>query len=76
MSKKRRFKRTPRQAPAGQSPTFDLELTGMAPTGEATGRYQGYINFPLKGYWELHIRVQRGDDKFGVDTEKFMVAEK
>jgi nitrogen fixation protein FixH len=42
----------------------------------ATGRYQGYINFPLKGYWELHIRVQRGEDKFGVDTEKFMVAEK
>ncbi|MBI5006360.1 MAG: FixH family protein [Nitrosomonadales bacterium] len=40
----------------------------------AAGRYQGYINFPLKGYWELHIRVQRGDERFGVDTEKFMVA--
>lgn len=39
----------------------------------ATGRYQGYINFPLKGYWELHIRVQRGEDRFGVDTDKFMV---
>jgi nitrogen fixation protein FixH len=41
----------------------------------APGRYQGYINFPLKGYWELHIRVQRGDEHFGVDAEKFMVAE-
>jgi nitrogen fixation protein FixH len=40
----------------------------------APGRYQGYINFPLKGYWELHVRVQRGDEKFGVDTDKFMVA--
>jgi nitrogen fixation protein FixH len=40
----------------------------------AAGRYQGYITFPLKGYWELHIRVQRGEDHFGVDTEKFMVA--
>lgn len=40
----------------------------------APGRYQGYINFPLKGYWELHIRVQRGDERFGVDTEKFMVS--
>lgn len=40
----------------------------------ALGRYQGYVNFPLKGYWELHIRVQRGDEKFGTATEKFMVA--
>lgn len=40
----------------------------------APGRYQGYINFPLKGYWELHIRIQRGEERFGVDTEKFMVA--
>jgi nitrogen fixation protein FixH len=40
----------------------------------AAGRYQGYITFPLKGYWELHIRVQRGEEHFGVDTEKFMVA--
>jgi nitrogen fixation protein FixH len=40
----------------------------------AAGRYQGYINFPLKGYWELHIRVQRGEDSFGVDTDRFMVA--
>lgn len=39
----------------------------------AAGRYQGYINFPLKGYWELHIRVQRGEERFGVSTEKFMV---
>jgi nitrogen fixation protein FixH len=40
----------------------------------AAGRYQGYITFPLKGYWELHIRVQRGEDRFGVNTDKFMVA--
>jgi nitrogen fixation protein FixH len=40
----------------------------------ATGRYQGYINFPLKGYWELHIRVQRGEEVFNVNTKRFMVA--
>jgi nitrogen fixation protein FixH len=40
----------------------------------APGRYQGYINFPLKGYWELHIRIQRGEERFGVDTDRFMVA--
>ena len=40
----------------------------------APGRYQGYINFPLKGYWELHIRVRRGEERFAVDTDKFMVA--
>jgi nitrogen fixation protein FixH len=38
------------------------------------GQYRGYINFPLKGYWELHIRIQRGEERFGVDTDKFMVS--
>jgi nitrogen fixation protein FixH len=41
----------------------------------APGRYQGYINFPLKGYWEMHIRIKRGDEQFGVNTDRFMVAE-
>ena len=38
------------------------------------GNYQGYISFPLKGYWELHIRVKRGEDIFEVGTNKIMVA--
>ncbi|MDO8261772.1 MAG: FixH family protein [Gallionella sp.] len=38
------------------------------------GNYQGYINFPLKGYWELHIRVKREKDIFEVGTNKIMVA--
>ncbi len=38
------------------------------------GSYQGYISFPLKGYWELRIRVKRGEDVFEADTDKFMVA--
>lgn len=41
----------------------------------APGRYQGYITFTLKGYWELHIHIVRGEDRFGVDTKRFMVAE-
>ncbi|OGT00897.1 MAG: hypothetical protein A3F73_00505 [Gallionellales bacterium RIFCSPLOWO2_12_FULL_59_22] len=38
------------------------------------GNYQGYINFPLKGYWELRIRTKRGDELFEVNTGRFMVA--
>ncbi len=37
------------------------------------GIYQGYISFPLKGYWELRIRVKRGNDEFEAGTQKFMV---
>lgn len=38
------------------------------------GNYQGYISFPLKGYWELRIRVKRGEEVFEVNTGRFMVA--
>jgi nitrogen fixation protein FixH len=38
------------------------------------GNYQGYIDFPLKGYWELRIRIKRGEEMFEVNTERFMVA--
>lgn len=40
----------------------------------SAGNYQGYINFPLKGYWELRIRIKRGEDVFEVGTGRFMVA--
>ena len=39
------------------------------------GTYQDSISFPLKGYWELHIRIIRGDDAYAVRTDRFMVAE-
>lgn len=38
------------------------------------GNYQGYISFPLKGYWELRIRIKRGADVFEVNTDRFSVA--
>jgi len=41
----------------------------------SSGKYQGYINFPLKGYWELHIRVTRGNDVFDAESGKIMVSE-
>lgn len=38
------------------------------------GHYQGYINFSLKGYWELHILVQRGEERSAIGvTNSFMV---
>jgi nitrogen fixation protein FixH len=39
------------------------------------GNYQEFISFPLKGFWELHIRVVRGDEAYSVHTDRFMVAE-
>ena len=38
------------------------------------GNYQGYISFPLKGYWELRIRIKRGGDVFEANTGRFSVA--
>ncbi len=42
----------------------------------SSGKYQGYISFPLKGYWELHIRVNRGTDVFDAESDKVLVSEK
>jgi len=39
----------------------------------SAGNYQGYVNFPLKGYWELHIHLQRGEDEISVNTDRFNV---
>lgn len=39
------------------------------------GNYQGYISFPLKGYWELRIRSVRGTDVFETGSARFSVAE-
>lgn len=39
----------------------------------SSGNYQGYVSFPLKGYWELRIHIKRGKDTFEVGTGKFMV---
>lgn len=52
------------------SKDFTVPFTEVAP-----GLYQGAINFPLKGYWELRIRVKRGESAFKVQTDRFMVAE-
>lgn len=38
------------------------------------GNYQGYISFPLKGHWELRIRIKRGEEMFEVNTDRFTVA--
>jgi nitrogen fixation protein FixH len=56
--------------PSNASKDFTIPFKEVAP-----GRYQGYVNFPLKGNWELHMRVQRGEEVFNVNSDKFMVAE-
>lgn len=53
----------------------DADKDFITPFSEVSpGHYQGYINFPLKGYWELRIHVKRGEDAFRVNTKRFMVA--
>jgi hypothetical protein len=41
----------------------------------SSGKYQGYISFPLKGFWELRIRVKRGQDMFETESNRFLVTE-
>jgi hypothetical protein len=40
------------------------------------GSYQGFITFPLKGYWELNVRITRGDEIFSAHANRFTVAER
>ena len=52
----------------------DASLDFVTPFKEvAAGNYQGYVTFPLKGYWELHVHLQRGTDEFAVSTDRFKV---
>lgn len=39
----------------------------------SAGNYQGYVTFPLKGYWELHVHLKRGADEYSVSTDRFKV---
>jgi len=39
----------------------------------SSGKYLGYISFPLKGFWELRIRVKRGKEVFETESNKFSV---
>jgi nitrogen fixation protein FixH len=41
----------------------------------SSGNYEGYISFPIKGYWELRIHVQRGKEDFEVESNKLLVAD-
>jgi nitrogen fixation protein FixH len=41
----------------------------------SSGKYQGYISFPLKGYWELHMRAKRGKDVFDAESVRILVSE-
>lgn len=53
----------------------DADKDFVTPFKEVTpGTYQGYISFPLKGYWELRIRVKRGKDVFETESNKFSVS--
>ena len=54
----------------------DAEKDFLIPFKEiSSGKYQGYINFPLKGYWELRFRVKRDKDVFEVGSSKFQVTQ-
>ncbi len=48
--------------------SFSSSMQEMAP-----GIYEGSLNFPLQGNWELAIQTKRGQDEFDV-TQKIFVA--
>lgn len=45
--------------PSDASADFDIELTEVAP-----GIYEANITYPLKGIWEITIRIKRDDDVY------------
>ncbi len=57
-----------RAADANQD--FWTEFSEVTP-----GNYQGAITFPLKGFWELKIRVIRDNEEYKVSTDKLTVLE-
>jgi len=51
-----------------ESRDFAIPFTEISP-----GNYRGLLTFPLKGYWELRIRITRGAEIFEVNTGRFTV---
>jgi hypothetical protein len=41
----------------------------------SAGNYQGLIKFPIKGDWELSVRIIRDKDVFEMDSDKFTIAD-
>ena len=71
------------RAGAPVSGTMEVEASRASDAGKdfttvfreaSPGNYHGNISFPLKGYWELRIRIKRGAEIFEVNTGRFMVA--
>jgi nitrogen fixation protein FixH len=54
--------------PSDANADFSVELRETE-----AGKYAGMIAFPLKGAWELVMRIRRGDDVFDV-TQRIRVA--
>jgi hypothetical protein len=54
----------------------DADKDFLVPFKEiSSGNYQGFISFPIKGYWELRIHVKRGKEDFEVESNKLLVTE-
>lgn len=47
--------------PSDASADFDVQLNEVRP-----GQYEASIAFPLKGIWDLNVKVIRGDDSYDV----------
>lgn len=56
--------------------TSDLRREFAIPFQQVSaGKYQGQIKFPLKGEWELSVRLIRDRDVFEMESDKFSVAD-
>ncbi len=56
--------------PSDASADFSASLTEIG-----AGLYEGYLNFPLKGIWDLNFEVVREDDKFDFSRRASIVTQ-
>ena len=56
--------------PSDASADFTANLTEVG-----AGLYEGYLNFPLKGIWDLNFNVVREDDKFDFSRRASIVTQ-
>lgn len=52
------------------SADFNVSMLEVAP-----GIYQAKVNYPLKGFWEITVQIQRGEDQFDFNRRTSVLAQ-
>ncbi|MFW2373674.1 MAG: FixH family protein [Gammaproteobacteria bacterium] len=56
--------------PSDVSADFNVHMLEVAP-----GVYQSKMNYPLKGFWELTVQIERGEDEYYFSRRTSVLAE-